>query len=44
MTGTIIAIILDPIFLFVLKMGATCIGIANILGYAITDALLIYFV
>ena len=43
MTGTIIAIILDPIFLFVLKMGATGVGIANILGYTFTDALLIYF-
>lgn len=43
MTGSIIAIILDPIFLFVLKMGATGVGIANILGYAFTDALLIYF-
>lgn len=44
MTGSIIAIILDPIFLFVLKMGTTGVGIANILGYAFTDALLIYFI
>lgn len=43
MTGSIISIILDPIFLFVLKMGATGVGIANILGYTFTDALLIYF-
>ncbi|RVU69967.1 MULTISPECIES: MATE family efflux transporter [Lactobacillus] len=43
MTGTILAIILDPIFLFVLKMGATGVGIANILGYVVTDLLLIYF-
>ena len=43
MTGTILAIILDPIFLFVLKMGATGVGIANILGYVLTDILLIYF-
>lgn len=43
MTGTILAIILDPIFLFVLKMGATGVGIANILGYCLTDLLLFYF-
>ena len=43
MLGTILAIILDPIFLFILKMGATGVGIANILGYAFTDLLLVYF-
>lgn len=42
MTGTILAIILDPIFLFVLRMGATGVGIANILGYILTDLLLFY--
>ncbi|MBP2058804.1 putative MATE family efflux protein [Lactobacillus colini] len=41
--GTVMAIILDPIFLFVLKMGAAGVGIANILGYLITDILLMYF-
>ncbi|WP_297819018.1 MATE family efflux transporter [uncultured Lactobacillus sp.] len=41
--GTVVAIILDPIFLFVLHLGATGVGIANILGYAITDILLFYF-
>lgn len=42
-SGTIFAIILDPIFLFGLKMGATGVGIANILGYLLTDILLFYF-
>lgn len=41
--GTVIAIILDPIFLFVLKWGATGVGIANVMGYLITDLILIYF-
>lgn len=44
MTGTICAIILDPIFLFVLKLGATGVATANILGYLITDLILIYYV
>ncbi len=43
MIGTLLAIILDPIFLFILKMGATGVGIANILGYVLTDLLLLYF-
>lgn len=44
MTGTILAIILDPIFLFVLKMGATGVGIANVLGYVVTDIMLVLFI
>ena len=44
MTGTILAIILDPIFLFVFKMGAIGVGIANVTGYLVTDAILIYYV
>lgn len=44
MTGTILAIILDPIFLFGLKLGATGVGIANILGYVVTDIILVYFI
>ncbi|NRN89636.1 MATE family efflux transporter [Lactobacillus helveticus] len=43
MIGTILAIILDPIFLFVLKWGATGVGLANIIGYLVTDLLLIFF-
>lgn len=44
MTGTILAIILDPIFLFSLKMGAIGVGIANVTGYLVTDIILIYYV
>ncbi|AJY61545.1 MATE family efflux transporter [Lactobacillus helveticus] len=43
MIGTILAIILDPIFLFGLKWGATGVGLANIIGYLVTDLLLIFF-
>ena len=43
MIGTILAIILDPIFLFGLKWGATGVGSANIIGYLVTDLLLIFF-
>ena len=42
-SGTVLAIILEPIFLFGLKMGATGVGIANIIGYLLTDILLFYF-
>lgn len=44
MTGTILAIILDPIFLFIFKMKATGVGIANVLGYLVTDLILVYFI
>lgn len=43
MIGTILAIILDPIFLFGLKWCATGVGLANIIGYLVTDLLLIFF-
>lgn len=43
MTGTILAIVLDPIFLFGLKMGAIGVGIANVTGYLVTDIILIYY-
>lgn len=43
MIGTILSIILDPIFLFGLKWGATGVGLANIIGYLVTDLLLIFF-
>lgn len=43
MIGTILAIILDPIFLFGLKWSATGVGLANIIGYLVTDLLLIFF-
>lgn len=44
MTGTVLAIILDPIFLFGLKMGATGVGMANVLGYFVTDVMLVLFI
>lgn len=44
MIGTILAIILDPIFLFGLKMGALGVGIANVTGYLVTDLILVYFI
>lgn len=37
-SGTILTIILDPIFLFVLKMGASGVAIANVLGYVLEDS------
>lgn len=43
MIGTILAIILDPVFLFILRWGATGVGLANVIGYLMTDILLIYF-
>lgn len=43
MIGTILSIILDPIFLFGLIWGATGVGLANIIGYLVTDLLLIFF-
>ncbi|WP_295731863.1 MATE family efflux transporter [uncultured Limosilactobacillus sp.] len=43
-TGTVIAIILDPIFLFVLKWGTTGVALANVIGYAVTDVILVVMV
>ena len=40
--GSIINIILDPIFIFVLNMSATGAAIATILGYIASDCLFIY--
>lgn len=37
-SGTILTIILDPIFLFVLHMGAFGVALANVLGYVLEDA------
>lgn len=44
MTGTILAIILDPIFLFIFKWGAAGVALANVIGFVLTDLLLVYFV
>ena len=42
-SGTVLAIILDPIFLFGFKWGASGVAFANVLGYALNTGLLIYF-
>ena len=42
-SGTVLAIILDPIFLFGFKWGAAGVVFANVLGYALNTGLLIYF-
>ena len=42
-SGTVLAIILDPIFLFEFKWGAAGVAFANVLGYALNTGLLIYF-
>ena len=42
-SGTVLAIILDPIFLFGFKWGAAGVAFANVLGYALNTGLLIYF-
>lgn len=41
--GTALAIILDPIFLFWCHWGAAGVGLANVLGYALNTALLVWF-
>lgn len=44
MSGTIVNIILDPIFIFKLNMGAAGAAIATVLGTLCSDIVLIYFV
>lgn len=41
--GTALALILDPIFLFVFKWGAAGVALANILGYVLEFGFLIYY-
>lgn len=41
--GTALAIILDPIFLFVLHWGAAGVGLANVLGYALNTGMLVWY-
>lgn len=43
-TGSVVNIILDPVFIFGLGMGAGGAAIATVLGNVATDILLIYFV
>lgn len=42
-SGTILTIILDPIFLFGLHWGALGVGLANVIGYMLNTSLLVYF-
>ncbi|MCH4056911.1 MAG: MATE family efflux transporter [Lactobacillaceae bacterium] len=43
LSGTILTIILDPIFLFVCHWGASGVAFANVLGYVVNTGLLIIF-
>lgn len=42
-SGTVLTIILDPLFLFVLHWGASGVAFANVLGYAVNTGLLVWF-
>jgi putative MATE family efflux protein len=44
MVGTILTIILDPIFIFKLQLGATGAALATVIGYAFSDLVLVYYV
>ncbi len=41
--GTVLAIILDPIFLFVFNWGAAGVGLANVIGFALNTGMLLWF-
>ncbi|WP_242361959.1 MATE family efflux transporter [Limosilactobacillus antri] len=43
-TGTAVAIVLDPVFLFVLDWGTTGVALANVIGYAVTDIVLLIMI
>lgn len=42
-SGTVLTIVLDPIFLFLLHWGARGVGLANVLGYVLNTGLLLWF-
>lgn len=42
--GTVLAIILDPIFLFIFHWGTAGVALANVIGYFFTDLLLVWMV
>jgi len=42
-SGTVLTIILDPIFLFSFHWGAIGVGLANVIGYMLNTSLLVYF-
>lgn len=43
LSGTILTIVLDPLFLFVFHWGALGVGLANVIGYILNTSLLVYF-
>ncbi len=43
LSGTLLTLILDPLFLFVCHWGAAGVAFANVLGYVVNTGLLIYF-
>lgn len=44
MTGTVLSIFLDPLFLFVFRWGAAGVALANVIGFICSDALLVYYI
>jgi len=42
--GTALTIVLDPIFIFPLGLGAAGAALATVIGYALTDVVLVFFV
>ena len=42
--GIILNVILDPIFILTLHMGAAGAALANLIGYALTDLILVYYI
>ncbi len=42
-SGTVLTIILDPLFLFGFHWGASGVAFANVLGYAVNTSLLVFF-
>lgn len=43
LSGTVLTIILDPLFLFVFHWGASGVAFANVLGYVVNTSLLVIF-
>lgn len=39
-SGTVFAIIFDPIFLFAFKLGSAGVATANLIGFIVTDTVL----
>ncbi|WP_334116489.1 MATE family efflux transporter [Ligilactobacillus sp.] len=43
-SGSVLNIILDPLFIFTLGMGAGGAALATVLGYVLSDAMLVYYI